>query len=55
MIKKIELSASTLAFISWRGRLTELLAGATRGETGSKGEGGWVRLLNADTCELAGF
>jgi hypothetical protein len=41
---KMELSASTVVFISSRGRLTEVLAGAARGETGSKGGGGQVRL-----------
>ena len=32
-----------------------MIAGATRGETGSKGRGGPVRLLDVDTWELAGF
>ena len=32
-----------------------MLAGAAREETGSKGEGGHVRLLDVDTRELAGF
>jgi hypothetical protein len=32
-----------------------VLAGAARGETGSKGGGGPVRLLYVDTQELAGF
>ena len=55
MMKKdnlLELSAITVTFISWRGRLTKVLAGAARGETGSKGGGGQVRLSNV---ELAGF
>ena len=52
---KVELSVSTVAFISWSGRLTEVLAGAARGETGSKGGGGQLRLSNVDTWELAGF
>ena len=51
---KSEHSANTVA-ISCRGRLTKALAGAARGETGSKGGGGRVRLLDADTWELAGF
>ena len=50
-----ELSASTVAFISCRGRLTKMLAGAARAETGSKGGGGRVRLSDVDTWELAGF
>ena len=32
-----------VAFIGWRGKLTKVLAGAARGETGSKGGGRWVR------------
>ena len=44
-----------MAFISCRGRLTIVLAGANRGETGSKGGGGRERLSNVDTRELAGF
>ena len=32
-----------------------MLAGAARGETGSKGEGGRVRLLDVGTGKLAGF
>ena len=32
-----------------------MLAGAARGETGSKGGGGPVRLSDVDTWELAGF
>jgi hypothetical protein len=49
-----ELSASTRAFISCRGKLTKVLAGAARRETGSKGGEGRVRLSD-DTWELAGF
>ena len=48
-----ELSANTVAFISCRGTLTKVLAGAARGKTGSKGGGGRVRLLDVDTWELA--
>jgi hypothetical protein len=44
-----------MTFISCRGRLTKVLAGTARGKTGSKGGGGRVRLLDADTKELAGF
>ena len=32
-----------------------MLAGAARGETGSKGGGGPVRLSDVDTRELVGF
>ena len=32
-----------------------MLAGAARGEMGSKGGGGRVRLLNVDTKEFEGF
>jgi hypothetical protein len=32
-----------------------VLAGAARGEMGSEGGGGPVRLLDVDTWELAGF
>ena len=39
-----KLSASTVAFISCRDRQTQVLAGAARGETGSKSGGGRVRL-----------
>ena len=35
-----EFSAGTAALIHCRGRLTKVLAGAARGETGSKGGGG---------------
>ena len=35
--KYLKLSARTAVFISWRGRLTPVLAGAARGETGSRG------------------
>ena len=35
--------------------MTKVLAGAARGETGSKSGGGPVRLLDVDTWELAGF
>ena len=44
-----------MTFMSCRGRLTKVLAGAARGETGSEGGGGQVRLLDVDTRELAGF
>ena len=52
---KLKLSASTMAFISCRGRLTKVLAGAAKGETGNKGAGSRVRLSDVDTWELAGF
>ena len=42
--KFLELSASTVTFISCRGRLTKVLAGAARGETGIKGGVGQVRI-----------
>ena len=35
--------------------MTKVLAGAARGEKGSKGGGGQVRLLDVDTGELTGF
>ena len=41
----IELSANTVAFISSRHRLTKVLAGAARGEKGSKGGGGHQMLI----------
>ena len=44
-----------MAFISCRGRLTKVLAGAAREQTGSKGGGGRVRLSDVDTRKLAGF
>ena len=44
-----ELSASTVTFISCRGRLTKVLADAARGEMASKGGGGRVRLWVVDT------
>jgi hypothetical protein len=44
-----ELSANTVAFIGSRIRLTKVLAGAARGEMGSKGGGGRVRLSDVDT------
>ena len=50
-----ELSANAVAFICCRSRLTKVLASATRGEMGSKGGGGWVRLSDVDIRELAGF
>ena len=43
------------AFISCRGRLTKVLAGAAREEMGSKGGGGRVRLSDVDTWKLTGF
>jgi hypothetical protein len=51
----LELSASTVAFISCRGRLTKILAGAARDKTRSKCGGGQVGLSDIDTWELAGF
>ena len=45
---KLVLSASTVAFISCRGKLTSVLAGAARGGTGSKVGGGPVRLSDVD-------
>ena len=40
--KLLELSASTVTFISWRGRLTKVLAGAARGEQEVRvGEAEW--------------
>jgi hypothetical protein len=44
-----------VVFISCRSILTKVLTGATRGETGSKGEGVRVRLSDVDTKELTGF
>ena len=49
MDKFLELSANTVAFISCRGRPTQVLAGAIRGEMGSKGGGSRVRLSDVDT------
>ena len=43
------------AFIICRSRLTKVLAGTARGETGSKGGGGQVRLSDVNTWELVGF
>ena len=42
-----------MAFISCRSRLTKVLAGATKGEKGSKGGGGRVRLPDVDTGRLS--
>ena len=53
--KLLELSASTVAFISCRIRLTKVLACAAKGETRSKGGGGQLRLSDVDTRELAEF
>ena len=39
-----EFSVNIVAFISCRGRLTKVLPGAAKGETGSKGGGSRVRL-----------
>ena len=50
-----ELSANTVAFISCRCRLTKVLADAARGEKGSKGGRGQVRLLVVDTRKLLGL
>jgi hypothetical protein len=47
--------ANTGVFISYRCRLTKVLADAARVEKGSKGGGGRVRLSNVDTGELSGF
>ena len=52
---KLELSASTVAFTSCRGRLTKVLAGAARGEKGSKGGGDRVTLSNVDILEDLGL
>ena len=52
---QMELSASTVAFIICRGRLIKVLAGAARGEMGSKGGGGRVGLSDVYTWELGGF
>jgi hypothetical protein len=38
-----------MAFISFRSRLTKVLAGAARGKKGSKGGEGQVKLPNVDT------
>ena len=53
--KYLKLSARTAVFISGRGRLTPVLADAARGETGSRGGGGPVKLSDVYTWELAGF
>ena len=53
--EKIELLANTVAFISSRHRLIEVLAGATRGERGSKGGGGRVRLSDVRIERLSGL
>ena len=50
-----ELSDNTVAFISCRNKLTKVLAGATKGENGSKGGGGQVRLSDFDTGRLLGL
>ena len=44
-----------MAFFCCRNRLTKVLAGAARGEKGSKGRGGRVRLSNVDTGRLTGL
>ena len=44
-----------MTFISCRDRLTKVVAGAARGETGSKGGRARVRLSDVDTRELVGF
>ena len=54
-MKYKELSVNTVAFISCRGRLTKVLAGAVRGEKGNKSGGGQVRLSNVDTGRLTGL
>ena len=45
----LKLSASTVAFISCRSRLTKVLAGAARGKKGSKGVGGLPPVAPATT------
>jgi hypothetical protein len=50
-----ELLANTVTFISCKGRLTKVLAVAARGETGSEGGVGRVRLSDVDTWELVGY
>ena len=50
----IELSANTVAFISCRCRLIKVLAGVPRGQNGSKGGGGRVRLVST-SGNLYGF
>ena len=52
---KLELLASTVTFVSCRGRLTKVLAGAARGEMGNKGVEARVRILDVDTLELVGL
>ena len=47
-MKYKELSANTVPFINCRCKLTKVLAGAARGEKGSKGEAGRVRLLDVE-------
>ena len=47
--KYLKLSARTVVFISRR--LTPVLSGAARGETGSRGGGGLVKLLDVYTWE----
>ena len=54
-MKYEELSANTVAFVSYRRRLTRVLAGAARAEKGSKCWGGQVKLLNVYTRRLTGF
>ena len=54
-MKYKELSANTVAFITCRRRLTKALACAPRGEKGSKGGGGRVRLSNVDNREIVGI
>ena len=44
-----------MAFISYRHRLTKVLADAARREKGSKGVGGRVSLSNVDTGRLSGL
>ena len=48
----MELSGNTVAFISYRCRLTKVLASATRGEKGSGSGGSRVKLLDVDTGRL---
>ena len=53
--KCLKLSARTAVFISGRGRLTPVVAGADRGEMGSRGGRGPVKLSDVYTWELAGY
>ena len=52
-MKYKELSANTVALISCRRRLTKVLAGAARGEKGSKSGGDQVRLSDVNTERMS--